>query len=116
MEGTEGETYVGLNARFGPLLPSNSEEAIRLSAVFSDPADCCSNSSSQVLNWSSLLKHESASYLLDLKNAEVSIEYQLNFLLLWENLENFQDFGKALNTWSYWYREWLINQGCILRI
>ncbi|KAB1213403.1 Signal peptide peptidase-like 2 [Morella rubra] len=48
VEGTEGETYVGLNARFGPLLPSNSEEAIRLSAVFSDPADCCSNSSSQL--------------------------------------------------------------------
>lgn len=46
--GAEGKTLVGLNARFGALLPSHAENAPRLPAVFSNPSNCCSSSSSKL--------------------------------------------------------------------
>ncbi|KAE8022781.1 hypothetical protein FH972_008555 [Carpinus fangiana] len=44
----EGKTLVGLNARFGALLPSLAENAPRLPVVFSNPSNCCSSSSSKL--------------------------------------------------------------------
>ncbi|KAG2726198.1 hypothetical protein I3843_01G098500 [Carya illinoinensis] len=45
--GAEGENLDGLNAKFGALLPSNAEKALRLPAILANPANCCSNSSSK---------------------------------------------------------------------
>ncbi|KAG6725979.1 hypothetical protein I3842_02G058000 [Carya illinoinensis] len=46
--GAEGKTLVGMNAEFGALLPSQAEKAIRLPAVFANPSNCCSSSSSKL--------------------------------------------------------------------
>lgn len=48
--GAEGENLDGLNAKFGALLPSNAEKALRLPAILANPANCCSNSSSKVIS------------------------------------------------------------------
>lgn len=48
--GAEGENLDGLNAKFGAVLPSHAEKALRLPAVFANPANCCSSSSSKVLH------------------------------------------------------------------
>ncbi|XP_018824430.1 signal peptide peptidase-like 3 isoform X1 [Juglans regia] len=46
--GAEGKTLVGMNAKFGALVPSHAEKAIRLPAVFANPSNCCSSSSSKL--------------------------------------------------------------------
>ncbi|GMY32220.1 signal peptide peptidase-like 5 [Fagus crenata] len=44
----EGKNLAGLSARFGALLPSQAEKAPRLPAVFANPLNCCSSSSSKL--------------------------------------------------------------------
>ncbi|KDP42881.1 hypothetical protein JCGZ_23823 [Jatropha curcas] len=48
VNGVKGETLSGMSARFGVLLPSEAEKGLRLSAVFSNPLNCCSSSSSKL--------------------------------------------------------------------
>ncbi|KAL5711596.1 Signal peptide peptidase-like 3 [Ranunculus cassubicifolius] len=48
VEGVEGETIVGLSARFGTVLPKDKEKSIKLPAVFANPANGCSKSSSEI--------------------------------------------------------------------
>ncbi|KAF9610075.1 hypothetical protein IFM89_019915 [Coptis chinensis] len=48
--GIDGETIVGLSAGFGVSLPSHMDKAIKLPAVFADPANCCTNSSVKLSN------------------------------------------------------------------
>lgn len=51
VDNVEGESFSGLTARFGSLLPSDVEKGHKLTAVFANPANCCSNSSSKVVHW-----------------------------------------------------------------
>ena len=51
VDGKEHESLVGLTARFGASLPTESHDHLRLPAVFSNPMNCCSDSSSEVLFW-----------------------------------------------------------------
>ncbi|KAF9610980.1 hypothetical protein IFM89_026260 [Coptis chinensis] len=48
--GIDGETIDGLSAGFGVSLPSHMDKAIKLPAVFADPANCCTNSSVKLSN------------------------------------------------------------------
>ena len=47
--GVEGETFAGITARFGAFLPKEEKNSYRLTAVFSNPLNGCSPSSSKVL-------------------------------------------------------------------
>ncbi|RVW20877.1 Signal peptide peptidase-like 2 [Vitis vinifera] len=49
VDGKEHESLVGLTARFGASLPTESHDHLRLPAVFSNPMNCCSDSSSEEL-------------------------------------------------------------------
>lgn len=49
VNGGNGETFTGITARFGGILPSDAKKGLRLSAVFSNPLNSCSTSSSKVL-------------------------------------------------------------------
>ncbi|WCJ41493.1 SIGNAL PEPTIDE PEPTIDASE-LIKE 3 [Euphorbia peplus] len=48
MNGDEGDTFGGLSARFGSILPADAEEGVRLPAVISNPLSCCSKSSTKL--------------------------------------------------------------------
>ncbi|CAN1195859.1 Signal peptide peptidase-like 2 [Linum perenne] len=50
VNGVEGETYSGVTARFGAVLPSEIDKSVKLSAVISNPLTCCSNPSSKISN------------------------------------------------------------------
>ncbi|PON66904.1 Peptidase A22B, signal peptide peptidase [Parasponia andersonii] len=45
IDGDEDESLVGVNARFGALLPSHADKDLKLPVVFSDPLNGCSSSS-----------------------------------------------------------------------
>ncbi|KAL9397610.1 hypothetical protein Peur_011863 [Populus x canadensis] len=46
--GVEGETFAGITARFGAFLPKEEKNSYRLTAVFSNPLNGCSPSSSKL--------------------------------------------------------------------
>ncbi|GLU01088.1 hypothetical protein SLE2022_184140 [Rubroshorea leprosula] len=48
VDGIEGEDIAGLTARFGGLLPTRADKSQRFPAIFSDPLNCCSNSSTKL--------------------------------------------------------------------
>ncbi|XP_059632844.1 signal peptide peptidase-like 3 [Cornus florida] len=48
VNGVEGETLGGLSASFGAELPRRAKEALRLPAIFPNPLNCCSSSSSKL--------------------------------------------------------------------
>lgn len=48
VNGVEGESFVGMNARFGSMLPTQANENLKLSAVFSNPVTGCSNYSAKL--------------------------------------------------------------------
>ncbi|KAK7304275.1 hypothetical protein VNO77_45142 [Canavalia gladiata] len=48
IDGEEGHIYNGVTARFGSLLPEKAENSVRTRAVFSNPVDCCSASTSEL--------------------------------------------------------------------
>ncbi|KAF5176392.1 Signal peptide peptidase-like [Thalictrum thalictroides] len=48
--GVEGETIVGLSARFGSILPTELHKALKLPAVFTNPDNSCTKSSSELSN------------------------------------------------------------------
>lgn len=48
VNGAEDEILVGLSARFGALLPSQADDNLKLPAVFTNPINGCSSSSSKV--------------------------------------------------------------------
>lgn len=49
LNGKKDNTFGGLSARFGALLPSDARKSQKLAAVVPDPANGCSNSSVKVL-------------------------------------------------------------------
>lgn len=50
VDGVGGKTIVGLSARFGTVLPTKMDNASRLPAVFANPANCCSKSTTELRN------------------------------------------------------------------
>ncbi|KAK9087963.1 hypothetical protein Syun_030357 [Stephania yunnanensis] len=50
VDGAEGESIVGLSARFGTSLPSEEDKAHKFSAVFTNPLNCCTPSSVKLSN------------------------------------------------------------------
>ena len=48
VDGKEHEDIIGLSARFGASLPTKAHDHLRQTAVFSNPRNCCSDSSSEV--------------------------------------------------------------------
>lgn len=46
--GKAGDTFVGVNARFGSLLPTHSKDFVKSPAVFTNPLNGCSASSTKV--------------------------------------------------------------------
>ncbi|XP_027352751.1 signal peptide peptidase-like 2 isoform X1 [Abrus precatorius] len=48
IDGEEGHVYNGVTARFGSLLPEKAENSVRTRAIFSNPIDCCSTSTSKL--------------------------------------------------------------------
>lgn len=48
VDGAEGSVLGGLTARFGGSLPTEAKDGTRFPAVFTNPSNCCSNSSSKV--------------------------------------------------------------------
>lgn len=49
VDGAEGNELGGITARFGGSLPTQAKDGPRLPAVFTNPSNCCSSSSSKVL-------------------------------------------------------------------
>nr|CAD1820330.1 unnamed protein product [Ananas comosus var. bracteatus] len=56
VNGTESTTFVGLSARFGATLPSQTSEAQKHFAVLANPFDCCANLSSKLTSSVALAK------------------------------------------------------------
>ena len=50
VDGVEGEDLAGLTASFGASLPEEANKSPKLPAVFSNPVNGCSSSSSKVLS------------------------------------------------------------------
>nr|DAD37157.1 TPA_asm: hypothetical protein HUJ06_007798 [Nelumbo nucifera] len=50
VDGVEGESLVGLSAKFGAILPRQRRDALKLPVVFANPLSCCSSSSSKLSN------------------------------------------------------------------
>lgn len=48
VNGVEGESLVGLSARFGSSLPTRAEGVLKIRAVFTNPLNGCSNSTSKL--------------------------------------------------------------------
>ncbi|ONK58572.1 uncharacterized protein A4U43_C09F14450 [Asparagus officinalis] len=48
VNGTEGNSVVGLSARFGSSLPSHASKALKTSAVLANPFNCCTKLSMKV--------------------------------------------------------------------
>ncbi|XP_020219950.1 signal peptide peptidase-like 3 [Cajanus cajan] len=48
VDGEEADVYNGVTARFGSLLPEKPENSVRTPAIFSNPVDCCSTSTSKL--------------------------------------------------------------------
>lgn len=48
MDGEEGHIYNGVSARFGSVLPEKPDNSVKTPAIFADPLDCCSNSTSRL--------------------------------------------------------------------
>lgn len=48
MNGVEEETFAGLSASFGSLIPTSTEEAQKLPIAYSSPLTSCTRSSSKV--------------------------------------------------------------------
>ncbi|KAI8538173.1 hypothetical protein RHMOL_Rhmol09G0081500 [Rhododendron molle] len=48
VDGAEGSVLGGLTARFGGSLPTEAKDGTRFPAVFTNPSNCCSNSSSKL--------------------------------------------------------------------
>ncbi len=48
VDGKEHEDIIGLSARFGASLPTKAHDHLRRTAVFSNPRNCCSDSSSEL--------------------------------------------------------------------
>ncbi|PIA25739.1 hypothetical protein AQUCO_10800023v1 [Aquilegia coerulea] len=49
-DGVEGETIVGLSARFGSILPADLDKALKLPTVLTNPNNSCTKSSSELSN------------------------------------------------------------------
>ncbi|KAL4192788.1 hypothetical protein AMTRI_Chr06g196070 [Amborella trichopoda] len=56
VNGVEDTSIVGLSARFGSSLPSHASEAQKRPAVLANPVNCCTNSSSKLVNSMALSK------------------------------------------------------------
>ncbi|KAJ4954567.1 hypothetical protein NE237_011350 [Protea cynaroides] len=50
VDGSEAEALEGLSAQFGSFLPSQEDKALKLPAIFANPLNCCSSSSSKLSN------------------------------------------------------------------
>ncbi|KHN24971.1 Signal peptide peptidase-like 2B [Glycine soja] len=48
VDGEEGHIYNGVSARFGSVLPEKPDNSVKTPAIFADPLDCCSNSTSRL--------------------------------------------------------------------
>lgn len=48
IDGEQGQVYNGVTARFGSLLPDKPQNSPKMPAIFPNPADCCSNSTSKI--------------------------------------------------------------------
>ncbi|XP_061364171.1 signal peptide peptidase-like 2 isoform X2 [Gastrolobium bilobum] len=48
VDGKEGDMFNGMTAKFGSFLPENEDQSVRTPAVFPNPIDCCSASTSKL--------------------------------------------------------------------
>lgn len=48
VDGEEGHVHNGVSARFGSVLPDKPDKSVRTPAIFANPIDCCSNSTSKL--------------------------------------------------------------------
>ncbi|RVW14191.1 Signal peptide peptidase-like 2 [Vitis vinifera] len=70
VDGKEHESLVGLTARFGASLPTESHDHLRLPAVFSNPMNCCSDSSSELSGSIALSTRGDCSFMAKAKVAQ----------------------------------------------
>ncbi|XP_026666440.2 signal peptide peptidase-like 2 isoform X2 [Phoenix dactylifera] len=70
VNGTEGTSIVGLSARFGASLPSHASEAIKTSAVLTNPFNCCTNVSSKLTSSIALAKRGDCTFTAKAKVAQ----------------------------------------------
>lgn len=54
VDGEEAITHSGMTARFGSSLPEKADNSVRTRALFSNPTDCCSPSTSQLFDSAAL--------------------------------------------------------------
>ncbi|XP_034685455.1 signal peptide peptidase-like 2 [Vitis riparia] len=70
VDGKEHESLVGLTARFGASLPTEAHDHLRLPAVFSNPMNCCSDSSSELSGSIALSTRGDCSFMAKAKVAQ----------------------------------------------
>ncbi|CAA7396171.1 unnamed protein product [Spirodela intermedia] len=70
VNGVESPIVVGLSARFGAVLPSDVAEALRFPAVLANPINCCTNSSSQLLDSIALARRGDCTFTAKAEVAE----------------------------------------------
>ncbi|XXG41453.1 hypothetical protein AAC387_Pa01g1904 [Persea americana] len=72
VNGAEGESFVGLSARFGASLPNHAAVAHRTTAVMANPFNCCTNSSSKLSNSIALSKRGDCTFTAKAEVAQVA--------------------------------------------
>ncbi|KAJ3671930.1 hypothetical protein LUZ60_008009 [Juncus effusus] len=70
VNGTKGNTYVGISARFGTSLPKEASNAQKYSAILTNPSNCCSNSSTDIRNSFALAKRGDCAFTAKAEVAE----------------------------------------------
>lgn len=64
IDGVEGTSMVGLSARFGTSVPTNEDEAHRMTVVETNPLNCCENSSTQLSGYAALSKRGNCTFTM----------------------------------------------------
>ncbi|CAI0452204.1 unnamed protein product [Linum tenue] len=62
VNGVAGETYTGVTARFGAILPLEVDKSVKLSAIVANPLTCCSTPSTKLSNSIALVARGDCSF------------------------------------------------------
>lgn len=84
-DGKEGDMLNAMSATFGSFLPGKADQAVKSPAVFSNPPDCCSPSTSKVSHIISFAALSFSHFILFISYSHIDMEENL-FIQQWSFL------------------------------
>ncbi|KAI5653182.1 hypothetical protein M9H77_30369 [Catharanthus roseus] len=94
MNGVEEETFAGLSASFGSLIPTSTEEAQKLPIAYSSPLTSCTRSSSKLSGFIALAVRGDCEFTIKAQNAQAA---GAAGLLVINDEEDFLEMGCSQN-------------------